>query len=61
VVKRFLDGRSYVYRANALEKLTEMTGLLEKWFPGALVTANESDVMAAGAAKKVGQTGSPER
>jgi hypothetical protein len=43
-----------VYRANALEKLGEMTGLLEKWFPGALVTAKESDVIAAAAGKKVG-------
>jgi hypothetical protein len=45
-----------VYRANALEKLNEMTGLLEKWFPGALVTAKESDVTAPAAGKKVGVT-----
>jgi hypothetical protein len=41
-LNRFLEGRSYIYRANALEKLTNMISLLESWFPDAHLTADKT-------------------
>jgi hypothetical protein len=52
VPDRFLNGKSYIYRANALEKLTDMMGLLERWFPGVRLTADKSDIARAAADKK---------
>ena len=52
ILVRFLNGKSYIYRANALEKLTDMIGLLEGWFPGARLTADKSDIRADNQDKK---------
>jgi len=53
VLERFLDGRSFVYRANSLEKLTDLIVLLESWFPGARLTADKKDINSTAADKKV--------